>query len=113
MSGDRPSGEGPARLGRRAFLGSAALGSAAIGAATLAARTPDEPQGPGILGPEGRTDGLAVTLSVGASLFDDRFGLAERRPRELVRMPFLSNDRLDPPRATATCSWPSSATSGA
>jgi deferrochelatase/peroxidase EfeB len=50
----------------------------------------------GILGPEGRTDGLAVTLSVGASLFDGRFGLAERQPKELVRMPFLANDRLDP-----------------
>jgi deferrochelatase/peroxidase EfeB len=33
---------------------------------------------------------------VGASVFDDRSGLAGRRPRELVRMPFLANDRLDP-----------------
>lgn len=168
MSGDRPPEERPARLGRRAFLGSAALGSAALGAVALAACTSDdEPRGPGpgrrvsflgshqpgidtpaarfgllaafnlvhedrarlakslhdltdearglmearlperrdtaypptetgILGPDGRTDGLAVTVSVGASLFDDRFGLGDRQPRELVRMPFLSNDRLDP-----------------
>src|SRR4029453_8548251 len=50
----------------------------------------------GILGPGLRTDGRAVPLSGGASLCDDRFGLAGRRPRELVRMPFLANDRLDP-----------------
>ena len=36
---------------------------------------------------------------MGASLFDDRYGLADRRPRELVKMPFLANDRLDPARS--------------
>lgn len=43
--------------------------------------------------------GLVATLSVGASLFDDRYGLADRKPRELVTMPFLANDRLDPARS--------------
>lgn len=43
--------------------------------------------------------GLMVTVSVGASLFDDRYGLADRTPRELVTMPFLANDRLDPERS--------------
>jgi deferrochelatase/peroxidase EfeB len=39
---------------------------------------------------------LSVIVSVGASMFDDRYGLADRKPRELVAMPFLANDRLDP-----------------
>jgi len=42
---------------------------------------------------------LSVLVSVGASLFDDRYGLAERRPRALEQMPFLANDRLDPDRS--------------
>ena len=42
---------------------------------------------------------LSVVVSVGASLFDDRYGLADRRPAGLERMPFLANDRLDPERS--------------
>jgi deferrochelatase/peroxidase EfeB len=42
---------------------------------------------------------LAVVVSVGASLFDERYGLADRRPRALETMPFLANDRLDPDRS--------------
>jgi deferrochelatase/peroxidase EfeB len=42
---------------------------------------------------------LSVVVSVGASLFDDRYGLADRRPSGLVKMPFLANDRLDPERS--------------
>jgi deferrochelatase/peroxidase EfeB len=42
---------------------------------------------------------LSVVVSVGASLFDDRYGLADRKPLALEKMPFLANDRLDPERS--------------
>jgi deferrochelatase/peroxidase EfeB len=42
---------------------------------------------------------LSVVVSVGASLFDGRYGLADRRPAALEKMPFLANDRLDPVRS--------------
>lgn len=50
----------------------------------------------GILGEKPPPDNLSVVVGVGASLFDNRFGLADRKPKELVTMPFLANDRLDP-----------------
>jgi deferrochelatase/peroxidase EfeB len=42
---------------------------------------------------------LSVVVSVGASLFDERYGLGDRRPAALEKMPFLANDRLDPERS--------------
>lgn len=53
----------------------------------------------GALGEAAPAADLSVVVSVGASLFDGRYGLAARRPRDLVEMPFLANDRLDPERS--------------
>jgi len=54
------------------------------------------PSGSGILGDRFPADNLTVTVSVGASLFDDRYGLANLRPTHLKEMPKFPNDRLDP-----------------
>jgi deferrochelatase/peroxidase EfeB len=53
------------------------------------------PGGSGILGPRPMADGLTITLSVGASLFDNRFGLSGRRLRQLTLMHRFPNDQLD------------------
>ncbi|MFC0406877.1 iron uptake transporter deferrochelatase/peroxidase subunit [Roseomonas elaeocarpi] len=67
----------------------------------MAGGTPPEedprfpPVDSGILGPRVVPDALTLTVAVGASLFDGRYGLAERRPRRLQTMARFPNDALE------------------
>lgn len=55
------------------------------------------PTDSGVLGDGFAGHGTAITVCVGASLFDERFGLGSLRPSELIEMPRFFNDRLVEP----------------
>jgi deferrochelatase/peroxidase EfeB len=57
------------------------------------------PSDSGVLGPTVPAGGLSVTVGVGASVFDGRFGLASQQPKRLRRMDTFANDNLDPARS--------------
>jgi deferrochelatase/peroxidase EfeB len=52
----------------------------------------------GILGPSIGPSSLTVLVGLGASVFDDRVGLADRKPRRLREMPHFQGDVLDAAR---------------
>ena len=56
----------------------------------------DYPSSDTVIGPQFPPDGLTVTVSIGSSLFDDRYGFAGQSPRHLTVMPAFPDDTPDP-----------------
>ncbi|MFE3173262.1 Dyp-type peroxidase [Amycolatopsis sp. NPDC059090] len=56
------------------------------------------PADSGVLGPVVPHSDLGVIVGVGSSLFDGRYGLADRKPKKLKPMTMFPNDALDAPQ---------------
>lgn len=61
------------------------------------------PMDSGILGPFIAPDNLTITVSLGESLFDARYGLAKQKPKALQKMTRFPNDSLTRRCVMATC----------
>ncbi|MBV9595052.1 MAG: deferrochelatase/peroxidase EfeB [Actinobacteria bacterium] len=86
----------------QAMLGSWAAAAARMSTGQLIGPTETAPQAPPV--DTGEALGLApgnltITVGFGPSLFDDRFGLAAKRPGALAPIPTLPGDALDPSRS--------------
>ncbi|MCT9089033.1 iron uptake transporter deferrochelatase/peroxidase subunit [Streptomyces sp. ASQP_92] len=68
----------------------------AVGGSPVPVGITAPPSDSGVLGPQGPTGGVTITAGVGAALFDDRFGLKDRKPARLTTMPAFPDDDLDP-----------------
>ncbi len=56
----------------------------------------EPPSDSDVLGPDVPSDGLTFTVAVGPDLFDDRYGLAKRKPAKLTPLKTFPNDSPDP-----------------
>lgn len=61
---------------------------------TAGGTPPDQSAGSGMLGPVIPADNLTITVGVGATLFDGRYGLADRQPVRLKQMRVFKGDQL-------------------